>query len=118
MTYNCQDIRCIIKRWLPNTNSIPHGANKKMKSCRKELRFVKSIGADIVGFGDISELPDNVRSSMPIGISVAVLYPREIIRGISELPTQEYRDWYDKLNERLDSIVANGAELSATYIGD
>ena len=68
------------------------------------------LGADIVGFGDISELPDNVRSGMPVGISVAVLYPKEIIRGISVLPTQEYRAWYDMLNERLDSIVTNGAE--------
>ena len=70
------------------------------------LRF----GADIVGFGDISGLPDNIRSGMPIGISVAVMYPKEVIQGISVLPTQEYRDWYDKLNERLDSIVTNGAE--------
>ena len=69
------------------------------------------LGADIVGFGDISELPDSVRSGMPVGISVAVLYPKEIIRGISVLPTHEYRVWYDKLNERLDSIVANGAEI-------
>ena len=69
------------------------------------------LGADIVGFGDISELPDNIRSGMPIGISVAVLYPKEIIRGISVLPTQEYRAWYDKLNVRLDSIVTNGAEI-------
>jgi len=68
------------------------------------------LGADIVGFGDISELPDNIRSGMPIGISVAVLYPKEVIRGISALPTQEYRDWYDKLNKRLDLIVMNGAE--------
>jgi len=68
------------------------------------------FGADIVGFGDISELPDNIRSGMPIGISVAVLYPKEIIQGISVLPTQEYRTWYDKLNVRLDSIVSSGAE--------
>ena len=26
------------------------------------------------------------------------------------LPMQEYRSWYDKLNERLDSIVTKGAE--------
>ena len=68
------------------------------------------LGADIVGFGDLGELPENVRSGMPVGISVAVLYPKEVIRGISELPTMEYRMWYDKLNERLDSIVVNGAE--------
>ena len=68
-------------------------------------------GADIVGFGNLEELPCDVRSSMPFGISVAVVYPKEIIRGISELPTQEYREWYDKLNERLDRVVTCGAEM-------
>lgn len=69
------------------------------------------FGADIVGFGDLNKLPEDVREGMPIGISIAVVYPKEVIRGISELPTQEYREWYDKLNERLDMIVTRGAEL-------
>ena len=68
------------------------------------------LGADIVGFGNLEELPDEVREGLPAGISVAVVYPKEIICGISELPTQEYRDWYDKLNERLDKVVADGAD--------
>jgi len=69
------------------------------------------FGADIVGFGKFDELPDDVREGLPIGIIVAVVYPKEVIRGITELPTQEYREWYDKLNELLDSIVTRGAEL-------
>lgn len=67
-------------------------------------------GADIVGVGDLTGLPDDVRNSLPIGISVAVKYPKEVIRGITELPTQEYHSWYNRLNERLDSLVAFGAE--------
>jgi len=69
------------------------------------------LGADIVGFGDLDELPVDVREGLPIGISVAVVYPPGVIHGISELPTQEYREWYDKLNERLDMIVSRGAKL-------
>jgi len=68
------------------------------------------LGADIVGFGDLNELPSDVRAGLPVGISVAVVYPPEVIRGIAELPTQEYCEWYDKLNERLDMIVSSGAE--------
>ena len=70
------------------------------------LRF----GADIAGFGDLSELPEELREGLPVGICVAVAYPGEVIRGIAELPTLEYREWYDKLNERLDMIVTRGAE--------
>ena len=69
------------------------------------------LGTDIVGFGSLGELPDDVREGLPVGISIAVAYPPEVIRGIAELPTKEYREWYDRLNERLDLIVSRGAEL-------
>ena len=84
---------------------------KKMDLTHKIRNELLRLGADIVGFGDLCELPGNVRENLPVGISVAVVYPGEVIRGIAELPTQEYREWYDKLNERLDMIVASGAEM-------
>jgi epoxyqueuosine reductase QueG len=75
-----------------------------------ELELLQ-LGADIVGFGDLAELPEDARAGLPVGISVAAVYPREVIRGIAELPTREYSEWYCKLNERLDVIVARGAEI-------
>ena len=69
------------------------------------------LGADIIGFGSLHELPDNVREGLPVGISVAVAYPKKVIRSITELPTHEYHEWYNKLNNRLDMIVARGAEM-------
>lgn len=68
-------------------------------------------GAVRVGFGDLRGLPAEVREGLPVGISVLVTYPPEVICGIAELPTQEYNDWYDLLNERLDALVTYGAEL-------
>lgn len=67
--------------------------------------------AVIVGFGDITELPINVREGLPVGICVAVKYPKEVIRSIADLPTVEYFDWYNKLNNRLDMLVTYGAQL-------
>jgi epoxyqueuosine reductase QueG len=69
-----------------------------------------SHGASLVGFGDLSELPADVRENLPVGVSVAVKYPKDIIRGISELPTKEYHEWYNRLNEQLDMLVTLGAE--------
>jgi len=66
-------------------------------------------GADMVGVGDLRELPIEVRAGLPIGICVAVKYPAQVIRGIASLPTAEYRDWYHRLNERLDTLVTLGA---------
>ena len=69
------------------------------------------LGAKIAGFGDLHELPADVRENLPIGISVAVKYPKEVICGIVDLPTQEYADYYKQLNEKLDSIVTLGASF-------
>lgn len=67
-------------------------------------------GADLVGFGDLTELPLEKRCNMPVGISVAVRYPKEVIKGILELPTKEYYDQYNLLNKKLDMLVTLGAE--------
>jgi len=67
-------------------------------------------GADLVGFGDLTGLPAGVREGLPVGVCVAVKYPKEVIRGIAEEPTREYYDWYNGLNEKLDGLVTLGAE--------
>ena len=69
-----------------------------------------SAGADLVGYGDLQELPPEVRCHLPRGVSVAVKYPKEVIRGIVNLPTKEYYDYYNLLNKRLDMLVMLGAE--------
>lgn len=73
-----------------------------------------SLGADMVGFGDLCDLPADVRNEFPIGVSVVVRYPNEVIQGIADLPTQEYKEWYELLNDRLDMLVTKGAELLQT----
>lgn len=70
-------------------------------------------GAALVGFADLTGLPADVREGLPIGVSVAVKYPANVIQGIAILPTAEYRDWYDKLNEQLDALTSWGAEALA-----
>ena len=67
------------------------------------------LGADIVGFGDLREIDYDVREGFPIGISIAVVYPPEVIRGIAELPTPEYRKSFKNLNDKL-KLIAEGGE--------
>lgn len=67
-------------------------------------------GADLVGCGDLSEIPEEKRFNMPVGISIAVKYPKEIIKGIYEMPTKEYYEHYNILNEKLDNLVSFGAD--------
>jgi len=68
------------------------------------------LGADLVGFGSLLELPSEMRKGMPVGISVAVKYPPEVIKQIHAHPTLEYLEWYNTLNKKLDMIVIEGAK--------
>jgi epoxyqueuosine reductase QueG len=74
-----------------------------------------SHGAALVGVGDLSELPPDVRRGLPMGICVAVKYPKEVIRGIADLPTKEYYDHYSRLNEKLDMLVTLGADALRAF---
>jgi len=74
------------------------------------IKLLKDKGADLVGVGDITEIPSDKRRGYPRAVSIAAKYPKDIIRGIAELPTQEYYDWYCKLNDRLDELADIGAE--------
>lgn len=68
-------------------------------------------GADLIGIGDLSEIPSELRCNMPFGIAIAVAYDPEIIRGISEMPTKEYYAAYNKINDELDMLVDLGADF-------
>lgn len=66
-----------------------------------------SHGADLVGVGALSELPSNTRCGLPIGICIAVKYPKEVILSISvSIPDQ---------TEHLFRRVRATGEISATY---
>ncbi|MDR1565201.1 MAG: 4Fe-4S dicluster domain-containing protein [Oscillospiraceae bacterium] len=69
------------------------------------------LGADLTGFGDLTELSPHVRYKLPIGISIGVRVPRDIVRGIAEAPTLEYWDYYHSGQQNLARIADAGAEF-------
>ncbi|MCL2617166.1 MAG: epoxyqueuosine reductase, partial [Defluviitaleaceae bacterium] len=82
-----------------------------MNNLTKQIKdMMLANGADLVGVGDLADVNAAGRHGLPMGISLAVKYPSDVIRGIAELPNREYVNWYDKLNERLDSLVTLGAQ--------
>jgi epoxyqueuosine reductase QueG len=68
-------------------------------------------GADLVGYGDITEMSPNLRQGLPVGVVVALKFPKNIIMGIRDLPTKEYQGYKDFLNEKLDVLVELGAQI-------
>jgi epoxyqueuosine reductase QueG len=49
-----------------------------------------------------------VRHDLPVGVCVAIKYPREVISGIHNMPTREYYEQYNAINNKLDNLVTTG----------
>lgn len=83
-----------------------------MKSISQELKEVLvRQGADLVGIGKLEEIPAEERKYMPYGIAVAVSINPNIIKKIENGPTMGYFDEYNRLNDKLDTIVLSGADF-------
>lgn len=65
-------------------------------------------GAELVGVGDISQIPNCVYKT---GVAVAVPIPKKIIRELQKAPTKEYYDLYGALNKKLNKIVMAGEKF-------
>ncbi len=68
-------------------------------------------GADLVGVGDLTALPESSRGKLPFGISIAVKFPKDVVSGIVDLPTGEYYDWYNKVNGTLSQITSHAVTM-------
>jgi len=82
--------------------------NERLK---KELM---SMGASLVGYADLSDLPEKQTLGYKYGISIAVAIQPQIINSIAQGVTKEYYDEYNRLNNLLDSLGKRAEEL----IGD
>jgi len=70
--------------------------------------FLKSQGADLIGFADLREIPPGVRDNFPFGLSVAVALDPQIISGIEDGPNLPYFEEYKRANHLLGTL-GNGA---------
>ena len=68
-------------------------------------------GASLVGFADLSELPAANRDSMNFAVSIAVALNASVIKGISNGPTTEYYQEYNKVNQLLSNLCKIAAEF-------
>lgn len=68
-------------------------------------------GATMIGYADLSLLPENVRKSLQFGISIVVKMTPEIVNGIENGPTNEYYDEYHRLNNLLDELCGTAVDI-------
>jgi epoxyqueuosine reductase len=86
-----------------------------MKNVSDEIRSaVLEKGASLVGFADLSELPEDMRHSMRFAVSMAVALDPMVIAAICDGPTKEYHAEYRQANELLWEL----AKFTAGMIDD
>jgi epoxyqueuosine reductase len=66
--------------------------------------FLKSRGANLVGFANLQEIDSKDRDGFPHGISIAVSLNPQIMSEVREGPTAAYYQEYKRLNEILDNL--------------
>ncbi len=69
---------------------------------RKEIHHYK---ADLVGFADLSHLPETSRNHLPNGISLVIKINPQILSQLKNGPTPAYYLEYQKLNRQLDEMA-------------
>ena len=75
----------------------------------KQLEEVlRRSGAALVGYADME---GRNPFGYPVGVAVAVPVPKDIVVGIEDGPTLEYREMYGILNRKLNHIVTEGVNF-------
>jgi epoxyqueuosine reductase len=92
--------------------SSQHTEKSKIMTLSDELQtFLKTRGADLVGFADLHEIPSNIRANLPSGISFGVALNPRIVSELREGPTPSYYEEYKRVNNLLDILGQSTVEF-------
>jgi GNAT superfamily N-acetyltransferase len=72
---------------------------------------IRRLGADLVGFADVSCLPAEVTGGLTRAVSIAVALDPAVVRDIRDGPTAEYFAEYERVNALLDRVSEQVADL-------
>jgi epoxyqueuosine reductase len=88
-------------------------------NCEVEQKL-RSAGASLVGFADVSGLPASLTGGLPRAISIGVRLDRAIVREIEDGPTLRYFAEYNRINALLAQLsdYAAGALTEAGFRAD
>jgi epoxyqueuosine reductase QueG len=83
-----------------------------MKNLSEELReFLLKLGASVVGFADLNELPLSDRNGYKFGVSFAIALRPEAVRAIFPGPSMVYYNEYIGVSDRLIRLAELGADF-------
>jgi epoxyqueuosine reductase len=67
---------------------------------------LRSAGATLVGFADLTDLPDTVRAGLPRAVSIGVALAPQVVQGLTAGPTPDYHAEYARVNALLGRLAA------------
>ncbi len=72
---------------------------------------LKTAGADLIGFADITTLPTQVRFDLPRAVAFAIALDTKVVAAIEDGPTKEYYAEYERVNVVLGELSVSVATL-------
>lgn len=72
---------------------------------------LRQAGASVVGFADLSPLPEQATSGLKSAISVGIALNPEVVAGFAAGPTTRYHAEYDRVNSALAQVTALAADM-------
>lgn len=72
---------------------------------------LKEYGANLVGFADVTKVPDKVTGGLPRAVSIGVALNPAIVRAISDGPTRQYYAEYERVNDLLAKLCERVAHI-------
>lgn len=72
---------------------------------------LRGLGANLVGYADLTALPPDIRKGLPRGISIAVALDPAIVAHIPSGPHMAYYDEYKAVSDKLNEICEAAAAL-------
>jgi epoxyqueuosine reductase QueG len=72
--------------------------------------LLKSRGASLVGYANLSPVPAAVRRGLPRGVALAVALSPDVVLTLIDDPTRDYYAEYVRVNDLLNSLAHAAAE--------
>jgi epoxyqueuosine reductase len=72
---------------------------------------LKEMGADLVGFADVADLPADMTGGLGAAVSIAVRLDPSVASEIANGPTRRYYKEYARVNELLGKLCVQTADL-------
>ena len=73
--------------------------------------MLKEMGADLVGFADVTDVPSDMTGGFQAAVSIAVKLDPLVVSEISHGPTQCYYQEYRKVNELIGNLCRQVGDL-------